>query len=185
MVAALFVDLRNGPYPGVVGEHQCWGIDRDATMYDGPCPVVAHPPCADWGGLRHFAKPPPGRKECAPVAVDIVRRFGGILEHPAGSKLWAYCGLPVPGEPPLPSGEYTIEVDQSWWGHPARKRTWLLIAGGPVLPPLPPPKAPTHVVAPARGTREANRGRHLPKSKRHLTPPAFARWLVSAVESIK
>ena len=46
-VAALYVDPR-GIYAGMP-DVELWGLpDRDARAYDGPHPVVAHPPCSRW-----------------------------------------------------------------------------------------------------------------------------------------
>ena len=47
-VAALYVDVNRGPYPSIEGV-DVWGAERDATVYDGALPVVAHPPCGHWG----------------------------------------------------------------------------------------------------------------------------------------
>jgi hypothetical protein len=41
-VAALFVET-NGAYYGLPGVDP-WDESRDARLYDGPFPVVAHPP---------------------------------------------------------------------------------------------------------------------------------------------
>ena len=41
-IAALFVE-KNGIYYGLPGVDP-WGKDRDARIYDGPYPVIAHPP---------------------------------------------------------------------------------------------------------------------------------------------
>ena len=49
MVAALFVAAK-GSYTGMAGI-DAWTADRDARRYDGPFPVVAHPPCQRWGKL--------------------------------------------------------------------------------------------------------------------------------------
>lgn len=46
-IAALYVQ-RNGIYwnrPDI----DAWDEQRDARLYDGPLPVVAHPPCQRWG----------------------------------------------------------------------------------------------------------------------------------------
>ena len=48
-IAALYVE-ENGCYYGLDGVDP-WGVTRDARKYDGPFPVVAHPPCARWSAL--------------------------------------------------------------------------------------------------------------------------------------
>ena len=68
-------------------------IERDARNWPGGCPVVAHPPCRAWGRLRAFAKPRNDEKELALLAIEHVRQFGGVLEHPAASTLWDAAGL--------------------------------------------------------------------------------------------
>lgn len=176
-VAALYIDVKRGPYAHMLGV-DAWGLERDAKLYSGPHPVVAHPPCGPWGQLAHFCtRQDP---ECATRAVEQIREHGGILEHPAGSRLWSELRLPRPGEIPR-AGLWTLEVDQCRWGHEARKRTWLLMSGidPSDVGPLPPWRAPSRSI----DTSKAQKRRgvylpHLPKSRRHLTPPAFAAWLV-------
>lgn len=199
MVSALYVDPENGPYADLIGSAQCWGIERDARAYNGPGPVVAHPPCKPWGrlswswanknardGLDRSAE-----KACAPRAVEQVRAFGGVLEHPDGSRIWAECGLPAPM--PLsvlcaqmfPVREFTILIEQCDWGFPARKRTRLFFSGvNPrSLPPMPPPGTPTMCIGTSREDRERLGLGCLPKTQRHITTPSLARWLVDAVTS--
>lgn len=43
MIAALYVE-KGGAYYGLEGVDP-WDEQRDARLYDGPWPVVAHPPC--------------------------------------------------------------------------------------------------------------------------------------------
>ena len=76
---------------------EVYDMERDARTYDGPWPVVAHPPCRAWGGLRTFVNPRPDERNLARLAVALVREFGGVLEHPAGSTLWPAQRLPEPG----------------------------------------------------------------------------------------
>lgn len=125
-VAALFV--RSDTVYRSLGA-DCWDVERNAVCYAGPGPVVAHPPCRAWGRLRKLAKPRPDEKDLAVFAVECVRRFGGVLEHPYGSTLWPYCGLPGPKAPPDEFGGFTVVVDQGWWGHAAPKPTYLYIVG--------------------------------------------------------
>lgn len=179
-VAVLYVDPR-GPYPALVREW--FDTSRDARSYEGPWPVVAHPPCGPWGTMRHLSS---GKGEaqdatCGPHAVGMVQLFGGVLEHPRGSTLWQHCGLPMPGELPDEHGGITFEVSQCDWGHPARKRTWLYVVGARTMPPAPEPREPTHW---ASGSRTAPRGPVPPGIKvcsaqqRRRTPVAFAQWLI-------
>ena len=176
VVAALYIDPK-GPYPKMPGV-ECWDEQRDAKLYEGPHPVVAHPPCGPWGSLRHLCKyQDPG---CAPRAVEQVRRWGGVLEHPAGSKLWGHCRLPLPGELPDEDGGITIEVEQVRWGHPCRKRTWLYLVGA-VPGPIPPSRDPTHWASGGgSGTGKTPPGIKVASAQqRRRTPPAFAQWLVT------
>lgn len=183
-VSALYVDVERGPYPELLGSEACWGIGRDAKRFSGTNPVVAHPPCGPWGRLSQFCSSQD--PTAALVAVGQVLRLGGVLEHPEHSQLWSRCGLPKPwgteGQVPLIAPRvWTLIVDQCRWGHPARKRTWLLMVGirPQQLPPIPKWQNPTRSLGKGRGIRSLP---ELPKSKRHLTPASLAAWLVACAE---
>lgn len=188
MIAALYIDPR-GPYPGMPGV-DAWPEARDARLYDGPHPVVAHPPCGPWGRLRHLSKH--DDPALALRAVDQVRRWGGVLEHPRFSKLWEACALPKPGGPVDAFGGYTIEVSQCEWGHPARKWTWLYLVGVPreaITPPPFPEREPTHWISGGRGrtgTTPVPPGiKVCSAEQRRRTPPAFAEWLVHLARNVQ
>lgn len=189
--AALYVDQR-GPYAALGAD--CWGIDRDARGYSGPAPVVAHPPCGPWSRLKAFCGPALlAQRELGPLAVEQVRRWGGVLEHPAHSELWAHAGLPLPGGLPDAHGGYTLAVEQWVWGHRAIKPTWIYVCGiAPEdLPPLPAPPGPRPHGSSARTVGGARDGaprsmlERLPKTQRHLTPPAFAAWLLDVARAAR
>jgi len=163
-----------------------WDIERDARGYRGDFPVVAHPPCRAWGRLRKFAKPRSDEKDLAFFAVDQVRKYGGVLEHPAQSSLWPAAGLPSIGERDV-FGGWTLCVDQNWWGHRARKRTYLYIVGiePKQLPsyPLVLGQAPAVI---AGNSRHRTRNLvHLPYAEREKTPLFFARWLFDLASMTK
>lgn len=191
MIAALYIDLR-GPYPTMPGV-ECWGLpDRDARLYDGPWPLVAHPPCGPWGQLRHLYR---GQEhDCAPIAVAQVRRWCGVVEHPEHSRVWDSERLPYPGEFPDQWGGYSLAIDQVEWGHVARKRTWLYLVGVPHSaldePPFP-ARAPTHWVSGARKPRYGAGGA-VPRGikvcsaqQRRRTPLPFAEYLVRLAEATR
>lgn len=184
VIAALYVE-RGGPYFTMEGVDP-WGVERDARTYDGPWPVVAHPPCGPWGELRHLYKG--NEHDCAPSALAAVRAWGGVLEHPARSKLWPVADLPPPGQ--SDAFGFTLQIDQCSWGHVARKRTRLYICGADrayVAATTRSGGEPTHWVSGSRWTkRERSKGGIAPPGikfcsaqQRRRTPLAFAEWLVS------
>lgn len=139
MIAALYVAPK-GSYIGLWAVDP-WDEQRDARLYAGPWPVVAHPPCQRWGKM-YFGQPLTVKRTgmrkakgdddgCFAAALASVRQWGGILEHPHGSHAWAYFGL---AEPPREGswvkaddfGGWTCCVEQGRYGHYARKPTWLL-----------------------------------------------------------
>jgi hypothetical protein len=198
-VAALFVDPL-GPYPRLPGV-ECWDETRDATTYPGPHPVVAHPPCARWCRLAKFVEVTHGRRVgddggVFAAALSIVRRWGGVLEHPAWSLAWSAFGLidpPAFGWARTIEGEWVCEVAQSAYGHDAKKPTWLLLCRAD-------PPRDTNWSKP-RGTKtvghfaqrhpgdfnDTGRGHEsrMNDKETHLTPAPFAEFLVRLARSVR
>jgi hypothetical protein len=139
-VAALYVDPK-GVYADAPGV-ELWGEARDARLYEGPWPVVAHPPCARWSRLAGFTEARFGYKRgedggCFAAALEAVRRFGGVLEHPAYSKAWDAFNLPKPlviaGWTGGLCGGFSAYVEQGRYGLPVKKATWLYAYGVELL----------------------------------------------------
>jgi hypothetical protein len=135
-VAALFVDPK-GCYANLPGV-ECWDEKRDARLYAGPWPVVAHPPCSRWCRLAGLVEARWGHKRgddggCFGSALDSVRRCGGVLEHPAYSDAWIAFQLPEPnragGWQRGLCGGWSCHVEQGRYGHVAKKATWLYCFG--------------------------------------------------------
>jgi hypothetical protein len=177
MTAVLFA-RRDSIYKTI---HGCdvWDIDRDARNYSGPFPVVAHPPCRAWGNFAMFAKPRDGEKDLAFFAVAAVRLWGGVLEHPFGSKLWAAAGLPEPGCFDQ-FGGFTVALPQFWFGHEAEKKTRLYICG---CCPDDLPLVPLVLGSAPKVIGDVRTGgiyrKEISKADREKTPPAFAHWLLN------
>lgn len=123
---------------------ELWDEARDARLYAGPWPVVAHPPCSRWCRLAGLVEKRWGHKKgddggCFAAALAAVRTWGGVLEHPAYSDAWAAFRLPVPprrgGWQAGLCGGAACYVEQARYGHPAKKATWLY-AFGVALPRL-------------------------------------------------
>jgi hypothetical protein len=125
MVSALFVSEKSiYKKLGI----DCWDINRNAALYPGPNPVIVHPPCGQWGRLRSFAKVNLEEKNLAFIAIDFVRQYGGILEHPESSLLFDGKILPRPGCTDQYGG-FSIKINQKWFGHPCEKKTYLYFYG--------------------------------------------------------
>lgn len=156
MVALFVDDSPAGVYPRLLGADACYGEThgRDARTYAGPHPVVAHPPCNLWVNMAAVNWKRYGRQRPAwypngsdggrfAAALRAVRTYGGVLEHPASTHAWAHHDLRAPaqvnafGDPCtwlLSSSAPRTWVCEVWqsapsYGHPARKRTWLLYCG--------------------------------------------------------
>lgn len=196
MIAALFV-AKDGPYINH-GNIDAWTEERDARLYPGPHPVIAHPPCERWG--RYWFGGPSVKERkllgddlgCFGFALMTVRAFGGVLEHPAATHAWKVYELAAPpiygGWHPAGDGIGMVcHVEQGHYGHPARKATWLY-AVAPTLPEL--------IWGPSSAKKRLDEGFHskeerrlaresgkkpierLSKSERVHTPLAFMEVLV-------
>ena len=139
MVAALYVET-GGAYFGLEGVDP-WDEERDARLYPGPHPVVAHPPCKRWG--RYWSGGPSAKVRrvkgdddgCFAAALHAVQTFGGVIEHPEASHAWLAFKI---RRPPKRGGWVTAGlyapgwsccVEQGHYGHACRKATWLYAVG--------------------------------------------------------
>lgn len=105
-----------------------YDINRCYSTFIGLNPIVCHPPCRSWSRfLKHQAKPLEGERQIAIDCVNTLISNGGVLEHPAHSELFDYMSLPKPDDFSHPDF-FTVKVNQSWFGYPTLKPTWLLIS---------------------------------------------------------
>ncbi len=188
MIAALYVQ-EGGCYFGLEGVDP-WDEKRDARSYVGPHPVVAHPPCNRWSmPLAAINQTRYGHKVgddggCFAKALEHVRLYGGVLEHPANTAAWRAFDLPKPIRGAwirTMCGGWVCQVSQSAYGHPALKRTWLYMFGAP-----PPAMRWDEPPATAIVSWLPDTGRDLPrisKKAASATPPAFRDMLISIARS--
>jgi len=142
MISALFVET-GGCYFNLPGIDP-WDEKRDARKYPGPYPVIAHPPCQRWGKMwmgspSYVARTGIRKKKgdddgCFHAALNAVREYGGVLEHPWGSHAWAHFGIAKPSRKggwikADNHGGYTCCVEQGRYGHWMRKPTLLYVVG--------------------------------------------------------
>jgi len=162
-VAALFV--RSDTHYSNLG-CDCYDANRDALTFTGGVPGIYHPPCRSWGQLSHFAKPRDGERDLAIWSMSMVRRFGGVLEHPYASRLWRESGCLSFGIRD-DFGGVLLPFFQAWFGHRAQKKSCLYVVG-------PVPVFPHHLdVCTVRSVQQMG------KAERERTPIDLAAWLVS------
>ena len=169
---AILCAARNSVYKTMVGV-EVYDMARDVRTFSGGMPIVAHPPCRAWSAFcAHQAKPAEGEKELGLLCVELLKRNGGILEHPAHSRLYDATDSPKPGELSR-HGLWSIAVKQSWWGCDLTKSTWLLFGG----------LTRDQIDVPLRlsaSTGDRRRWQVKSKHQRSATTHAFAEWLVCA-----
>ena len=168
-IAALFV--RSDSHYFDLGV-DCYDQKRNALTWQGGTPGIFHPPCRSWGQLSHFAKPAPGERELAIWSMSMVRKFGGVLEHPYSSKLWSESNCLSHGLRD-DFGGLLIPVFQSWFSHKAPKKSCLYVVGA--VPELPDYLEPV--------TTQSIQNMNV--KQRETTPLPFATWLISLAQSCK
>lgn len=161
-----------------------YDINRNALSIVNDCAAVYHPPCRSWGRLRSFANFSPGEHWLAVWSVIRIRRFGGVLEHPAGSKLWNFMCLPRPGAGYDSFGGFSVKINQHDFGFECEKNTWLYIVGIDVnlLPAFPLNfDAVTHIIS---SCKLENGKREISKNKRAATTIMLCSYLLQISEII-
>lgn len=177
-VSALFVD-SDSVYKRLLGAESCWDAQRDARTWPGGNAVVSHPPCRLWSRMRSFSTADLVEKELGICALAQVIRWGGVLEHPAGSGLWKEVPVDVAG---VPLVGFFISVDQFWFGHKCRKATILYIVGCRLfdLPLI--PLCFDAIRFRIGGVGSKSILKEVSKKERSATPEPFARWLIEVAE---
>ena len=136
-----------------------WTEARNAYKFKGTNPVITHSPCQQWSKLKAFAKHDQLSKDLSHFCFQRVLDNGGIFEHPAGSSFFRSVGV----------ASKVVSIDQFWWNHQVRKRTYLYFNGcKPLQTPL-------------RLYQKCRDFDNLTKFQRNNTPIDFAAWLTSCI----
>lgn len=160
-IDVLCVD-KDSVYKSIPGI-SCWDKERDAYTYRGTNPVITHAPCQQWSRLRAFSKPNDYEKGLAEFCYRKVKENGGIFEHPAGSSFFKLYNLDM---------RKVYQLDQSDFGFPAKKATWLYVEGIKLLPyPI------------FKEARHLDKVASMAQRDRSRTPIAFAIWLIDSIRS--
>jgi len=137
----------------------CYDQKRDAYNFTGNNPVITHAPCAQWSVCKPLAKVDAYQKELAFFCLEKVQSNGGIFEHPANSSFFKTAGI-----------KPTISIDQSWFGFPARKPTWLFFSKCKPLP------------VPLRFEAIQKKVEQMWSHERSITTKDFALWMIKCIQ---
>lgn len=185
-VAALYVQT-NGAYYGL-DDVDPWDEKRDARLYAGPDPVVAHPPCARWCKFARTNQTRYGLmvgddNGCFASALEAVNKYGGVLEHPAQSIAFERFGLGKPKREWSQCGTgWKCEVWQGNYGHRAAKPTWLYVNG---VHPSQTDKLDFSTCSTGVSCTPKTGWDRLGKRERSATPLAFRDVLLAMARSVK
>lgn len=135
-----------------------WPVSRNAWNFNSDYPVIAHPPCPQWSRLKGLASEDEEQKALAFHCLHKVFSNGGILEHPEGSAFFNAAGI-----------RPTHSINQSWFGYPIPKRTWLFCYKVKLLP------TPLSFELPSRNFH------NLTKRQRSEGTHQLCQWLVHSV----
>lgn len=178
-ISVLYV-RKKSIYKSLVND--CYDEERDARNFDKKNSVIAHPPCRAWSKLSALSKATDEEKSLAPLAVELIRKVGGVLEHPASSALWKEkkLELPMPGAGYDKYGGWSLSLDQFWFGHKAKKSTWLYIVGCKAMeiPEYPLCFDAIQYVVTSTARNKKQPKKTLSKKDREATPVLFAKWLI-------
>lgn len=150
----------------------CYDIKKDARTYPGGI-AIHHPPCGPWGNYSKKSMHTQSEKDLAIWSINKVRLFGGVVEHPASSKIWSEMSI-GPGYDKY--GGFILSIDQYWFGHQSKKPTYLYIVG---LKHSEIPDYPIQLPYHYRSLED------LSKKQRASTPVALANYLIQLIKKIK
>ena len=161
----------------------CWDIERDAMKFKGDNVVICHPPCRLFSRLRGLSTAPEKEKQLAYYSLELIRKNGGILEHPYPSLLWKEKKLPI-GNEIDEFGGYTVSVNQNWFGAKFLKKTLLYIVGVNKndLPDIPLNFNAIEILI--SQSKKNSSAPYLRMNKRDETPIIMAKWLIEVAETI-
>jgi len=168
-IAVLCIDGKRSNYLALP-DLDLYDQVRDCRTFPGGKPVITHAPCQQWSSMKAFARIDPEQKALAFFCLEKVMQNGGIFEHPAGSSFFQAAGI-----------RPTISINQSWFGFPAQKKTYLYFHRcKPIAVPLS-FDAVERVLNNSKSMPKSRRRPELPKWQRSIMPPAFCAWLIECI----
>ena len=160
-------------------------MKRNALLCPDRLPAIYHPPCRTWGRLRTFANIHPGEHLLTVWSILRIWKYNGILEHPAGSKIWSLMKLPLPGQGYDIQGGFSLSINQSWFGHTCTKNTWLYIKGCK-MSEIPDYSLNFNLIQnQISGSSKKSGLKEVSKKNREATPIEFAIWLLDLLDIIE